>query len=238
MSVIKASGYLANFNFRLFSALEKSGLTEDQLYELLKGEDGDLMARLIQVFRGMDGKGSSASAGDFLSAFKLNLFKAAFAECNIVWKDNDINEQNFSLVGPVADVSEIMTVTEQGLGFGKDGSTPERLLAAIDRIDYRNVTFAEAMVYAKARWNGEPLFVLGSPCPPIGRSWYINGKYRYEYARDASAAIIAADESAGYLHMFTRRDGAPTGRVMELLWRAPTHGWTLNVPILVIKKSA
>lgn len=49
-AIVKAAGYLATFNHQLFAALEKTNISEERLYELLKAEDGEFIAKIVAVF--------------------------------------------------------------------------------------------------------------------------------------------------------------------------------------------
>lgn len=51
-SIFKAAGFLAAFNHQLFSALEQKGISEEQLYELLKAENSTFINKVAEVFAG------------------------------------------------------------------------------------------------------------------------------------------------------------------------------------------
>lgn len=66
-SVVKAAGFLATFNHKLFSALETSGIPEEKLYELLKGEDPQFIDQIVKLFVG-DAESAIRTLADMLKA--------------------------------------------------------------------------------------------------------------------------------------------------------------------------
>ncbi|MFA6603912.1 MAG: hypothetical protein WCT10_03675 [Patescibacteria group bacterium] len=75
------------------------------------------------------------------------------AKCKFSYVNPVIDEQNLLLAGPVADISDMLVVSQKDLG-GQDMTTAA-VEAAIDCMGYRPASLVEQLVYAKAKWNGK-----------------------------------------------------------------------------------
>jgi hypothetical protein len=191
-SVVTGAGFLAAFNHNLFVAAKQAGISEEQLYDLLNG-DTDFVAKLVKVFAKSRKPGVQSLA-------------AMIAACQFRHVNLNITEANFPITGPVADVADMLTVSQKDLD-GQNMTTSE-IEAAIGRKGYRPATLAEQLAYAKAKWNGRDLVVaLGSSwVPPVSR------------------------RSVPYLC----GDGA--GRELHLLWVNPEGRWFEVYLFLVVRK--
>ena len=128
------------------------------------------------------------------------------AACNFWYANPDINERNFPLSGPAADVSDILTVSQKDLG-GKDMTTAE-IEGDSDRKGYRQATLAEQLAYAKAKWNGKDWVVA------LGSSW-VNP--------DGGRDVPFLYEVGG-------------GRRLHLHWGDPEDRWNEDCLFLVVRK--
>lgn len=128
------------------------------------------------------------------------------AECKFRYANPDINERNFPLTGSVADVSDMLTVSQKDLG-GKDMTTAE-IETAIDRKGYRSATLAEQLAYAKAKWNGKDWVVA------LGSSWVGPGGRRF-------VPFLFEDDD---------------GRELGLRWGSPGYRWSGGCLFLVVRK--
>ncbi len=135
----------------------------------------DIVTKLAQAVLGKDGGNIDSlrriinepelcdRIADLLVAGNLRqLIKA----CRLVSVDPSITEENFPVIGLVADVSKMFLVSLEDLG-GCDTHTDE-IGAAIDRLGFRSATLAEQLVWASVKWNGIDLVAA------LGSSW-ING---------------------------------------------------------------
>jgi len=119
-----------------------------------------------------------------------------------------ITNANFPLVGPVAAVSDMLTVSPDGLtSTGNDVSLAE-IESNIDRTGLHRATLADLLAYAKAKWNGrECVFALGSSwVDPRGHR---NTPYLCDYG---------------------------DGRELGLLQRGPEDRWDDYFSFLVVRK--
>lgn len=83
----------------------------------------------------------------------------------------NITEANFPFSGPVADVANMLTLTQKDLG-GQNMTTSE-IEVVVDQKGYRLATLAEQLAYAKEKWNGRDLVVA------LGSSWVSPDGYRF-----------------------------------------------------------
>jgi hypothetical protein len=73
----------------------------------------------------------------------------------------EITEQRFSLVGPVANVSAMVALSQEDLGCVEQ--TTAEYEAKIDSLGYRSATLAELLTWAEETWNRDDSVVaLGS----------------------------------------------------------------------------
>ncbi len=128
------------------------------------------------------------------------------ADCKFHYVNTDITEANFPFAGPVADVSDMLTVSQKDLG-GKNMTTAE-IEAAIDRKGYRRATLAELLAWAVAKWNGKDLVVA------LGSSWVNPDGLRL----------------VPYLY------GGGDGRRLNLGWGHPENRWCEDDLFLVVRK--
>ena len=131
------------------------------------------------------------------------------AACRFQHVDDDIIEVNFPLAsGPVADVENMLTLTQKDLG-GQNMTTAE-IEAAIDQKGYRRAILAELLVYAKARRNSE--------------DWV--------WAVALGSSLVQPDSLRGvpYLCM------SGYGRALSLYWVSPEYHWNEVYRFLVVRK--
>ncbi len=188
-----AAGFVATFNHQLFAAIKKAGIPDEQAYDLLKAEDPGFIAKLVKVFE--------ESAG-----MPAGTFDQMLAACRFQYVNPNINERNFPIAGPVADVEDMEALSWRDLG--SEGNTTSEIEVAIERGVYRRATFAEQIVYARRKWNGRGLIVA------LGSSWVRPGVNRN---------VPCLYEGAG-------------GRELVLYWAVPGDRWREADLFLVVRK--
>ena len=123
----------------------------------------------------------------------------AIAECKFHEVSRDIILEHFSFEGPVADVSEMLTITQTEIGPTNKTSTA--IKREIDRMGCRPATIIEQLAYAKTKWDGNATIIaLGSswvsrdgrhnlPClysdaegRKLGLNWEIPAVHWHEYS--------------------------------------------------------
>jgi hypothetical protein len=149
-NVVKAAGFLATFNHRLFAEIEKAGISDERFYELLKADDADFMAKIISVF--------VESAG--MTAGKL---AELISDCKLHHVDPDINVRNLKLAAPFTDAPDMTTVSQKELS--KLQMSTAEILAAVSQIGFRPATLVELLIYGKTTWDRQDSIVA------LGTHW-------------------------------------------------------------------
>ncbi len=191
-AVVTGAGFLAAFNHSLFVAAKQADVSEEQLYKLLNG-DANFVAKLVKVFA----ESTRAS---------VQCLAQMIAACRFRYVNDNITEVNFPLSGPVADVENMLTVSQKDLG--DQNMTTIEIEATIDRKGFRRATLAEQLVYAASKWNGRDLVVA------LGSSWVCPGGGR----------------RVPFLY------GGDDGRQLRLRWAYPGRRWDVSFLFLVVRK--
>ena len=121
--------------------------------------------------------------------------------------DPNITEENFPLVCPMADVSDMRIFSEYDLG-GTELFTAE-YEAAISRQGYRPATLTEMLVWAKEVWDGSGTIVA------LGSSW---------------SCLDDCGCRVPYLYV----DGSE--RELYIPWNNPAHRWQAASRFLAVRK--
>ncbi len=143
---ISVSGVATDIAHKLAQAVAERGGDLDDLRRIISDASlcGELADRLVR----RDGISLSAM----------------IAACRFRYVHPNITEANLPITGPVADVADMLTLTQKDLG-GR-GMTTAEIEAVIDQKGYRLATLAELLAYGKAKWNGMDRGVAA-----LGSSW-------------------------------------------------------------------
>lgn len=174
---------------KLSGAVIDLGGSDDDLRKLLS--DNKLRVEVAELLVGV---AAATTLADHIAA------------CRFDYVNQDIIEQHFPLADPVANVSDMLTVSQKDLGGSN--MTIAEIESSIDRKGWRRATLVELLVYAKAKWNGRDLFIA------LGSSWVNPHGFRY----------------VPYLC----EDGG--GRELDLDWDVPVGRWGGACLFLVVCK--
>lgn len=141
-----------------------------------------------------------------VSAKSARSLAKMIAECRFRYVSSDITEERFPLTGEVADVSAMLTVTQEDMGGSN--MTDAEFEAACDRQGCRQATIAEQLAYAKAKWNGRDTVAA------LGSSWV---------GPDGGRLVPCLCEHGGE-------------RRLILYWVSPGGRWGVLVLFLVVRK--
>lgn len=185
---ISASGTATDVLQRLAKAVYDRGGTDDDLRRIIS--DPAVCGQLADLIVRRDGN----SLATMIAAVK-------FQDVNPY-----ITEANFPLGVPVADVADMLTLTQKDLGG--NGMATGAYEHAIKRKGYRPATLAEQLAYARAKWNGRDRVAA------LGSSW------------------VSPDGIRNFPYLFEDA----LGRKLTLYWDGHGIHWNKDCLFLVVRK--
>ncbi|MFA6603721.1 MAG: hypothetical protein WCT10_02665 [Patescibacteria group bacterium] len=156
-TIVAGAGFIGDLILKLRTDIIDLGGSDEHLFALNKGAGRSTIRKMAKLVIG---------AAEVKETVTFAQVAADLAFRYIV--DPDINERNFSLSDPVADISDIVVLNIRDHDDLRYTSTAD-LRRIIDQNGYRSATLVELLAYARIKWNGEGhIFALGSswvdPC--------------------------------------------------------------------------